>query len=182
MRRVARYAAGALLAAAVAAGTAALSRVPWAPAGGDAALLRLSWRLRGERVERCRRVPPEELAKQPAHMRREEVCEGRVLPYVLRVSVDGRTLVDDTVHAVGARGDRPLYVFRELPLAPGAHRVSIRFDRADADSAPAPDSSRAAPARLALDQAARLDAGEVLLVTYDDDRRALVPRRPARRP
>lgn len=180
MRPPLRAAAAALLAGAVTLGVAALSRVPYAPPGGDDAVLRLSWRTRGERVRECRRLTAQELAALPVHMRREEVCEGRVLPYVLRVEVDGRAVVHDTVRAAGAREDRPLYVYRELRVPPGPLRLSVRFTREDAPAgAPraAGELRRAAsPARLELSEALHLRPGEVALVTYDADRRALVAR------
>ena len=202
MSRAVRLAVGGLLAVAVTVGTAALSRVSWTPHSGDRALLRLSWRARSERVESCRQLSAEEQARQPAHMRQSEVCEGRLLPYVLRVELDGRVLVHDTVRASGAREDRPLYVFRELPVAPGPRRLAVSFTRVPArgehdgeddddddddddehdgredDDEEDARSRAAAPARLALAASPTLMAREVYLVTYDEDRRVLVGRRP----
>ena len=108
---------------------AALSRVPYREPGAGDAVLRLSWRVRGIRVQECRTLTPEELAALPPHMRRPEVCEGRIAPYRLRLRVDGRVLADTLVHAAGAREDRPVYVFREFRVEPGVHRVELRFDR-----------------------------------------------------
>lgn len=170
-----RHLLGALLAVAVTAGIAALSRVPF-EAEDDGAVLRLSWRTRSERVQSCRRLSPEELAELPEHMRRTEVCEGRVLPYTLTVAVDGRTLVDDTVRGGGARGDRPIFVLRELPLAPGEHDVRVSFVRQGEAGSSA--HAQATPARMEIRRRERLRAGEVLLVTYDPDLRALVTRTP----
>lgn len=190
MSRPARLARGALVAAAVTLGTAALSRLPYDAAPGDDALLRLSWRARGEQVRECRRLSAAELEAQPVHMRRTEVCEARSLPYHLRVRLDGRAVLDDTLYAGGARGDRPIYVFREVPLPAGAHRLQVEFVRRDgeqpparnagvgaaADAAAVPRHADATPARLALDTVLRLDADQIVLLTYDADRRALVAR------
>src|SRR5690606_15072501 len=98
------------------------------PGAGDA-VLRLSWRVRGIRIQECRTLTPEELDALPPHMRRPEVCEGRIAPYRLRVRVDCRVLADTLVHAAGAREDRPVYVFREFRVVPGVHRVDLRFVR-----------------------------------------------------
>jgi hypothetical protein len=172
MSRPLRAALALLVAAVSAVGVAALSQLAYTPPAADEAMLRLSWRARGERVEECRRLSAEEQAKLPAHMRREEVCEGRLLPSHLWVEVDGRVLVDDSVRASGARGDRPLYVFREIPLPPGEHTLRVRFSRAGRGE------EGAVPAALELAESLTLAAGEVALVTYDADLRTLVARTP----
>ncbi len=182
-----RLLAGVLVALAGTAALAGLSRVPYAPVRADHAVLRLSWRVRGMSVETCRRLSAEEIAALPAHMRREEVCEGRVLPYRLVVAVDGDTVAVDTVHAAGARSDRPLYVFREVALPPGRHWIAVGFDRdpeAEADrrvqergggrAGPVP------PPSLGYRDSLTLGAGEVALITYDAERRELVRAAPDR--
>jgi hypothetical protein len=176
MSRALRLALAAVLAAASAAGVAALSQLAYTPPAAEEATLRLSWRARGERVQECRRLSAEEIAALPAHMRREEECTGRFLPSHLRVEVGGRVLVDDTVRASGARGDRPLYVFREIPLPPGTHDLRVRFAREGRGSA------EATPALLELSRPLSLAPGEVALVTYDAELRALVLRTPAPAP
>lgn len=184
MKRTIRRVFALLVATAVVVGVAALSRVSYAPAGSEDAVLRLSWRVRGERVEECRKLTEAELAALPIHMRRSEVCEGRVLPYHLHVEVDGRTLADDTIHAAGAREDRPIYVYREVPIGPGAHQLSVRFvqaPRGGGSAAGAEDGGAGdplTPRRLELTEAVRLRPGDVALVTYDPDRRVLVVRLP----
>jgi hypothetical protein len=106
---------GLMLATLVLTGVGAGTRVPYRFSESDEAVLRLSWRLRGVRVEECRRLTAGELERLPAHMRREEVCEGRIAPYRLTLEIDGHQVEDGLVHASGARADRPLYVYREEP-------------------------------------------------------------------
>jgi hypothetical protein len=173
MSRPLRLALAAVLAAGSAAALAALSQLPYTPPAAEEATLRLSWRARGERVRECRRLPAEEVAALPAHMRREEECTERILPSHLRVEVGGRVLVDDTVRASGARGDRPLYVFREIPLLPGTHDLRVRFGRAEQGA------DGGAPPLLELARPLSLASGEVALVTYDADLGELVVRTPA---
>ena len=187
MNRTARWIVGGALAAAGTLGVGALSRVSYVAEAESHALVRLAWRTRSTRVEECRHLTPEELARRPVHMREDEVCEGRLLPYSLHVSVDD---VSDSsvVRAAGARADRPLYVFRELPVAPGRHRVRVTFARESSPGAELPHDEAAegahpehlkavsAPARLDLDTVVTLGEREVALVTYDVDLRRLVIR------
>lgn len=179
MRGAARTAGAVFVSVALVLGIAALSRVPYGGGQTDGAVLRLSWRTRADEVRDCRRPTPEELASLPVHMRRPEVCEGRVLPRHLRVELDGSVLLDEVVRAAGARGDRPLYVYHEIPLFAGVHHLHVTFIPSEADSAlEAAQRVTGAPPHLHLDTLIAVDSGEVALVTYDDDRNALVVRGP----
>jgi len=158
-------AATVLLVAAV----AGLSRVPYALGGEEQATLRLSWRLQGEAVEECRDLSPEELERLPVHMRAARTCKSRGVSYALEAKVDGQPLVRDVVHPAGARGDRPVYVLEDVPLAPGPHRVSVTFRRSD--------GSEGDPG-LAFDGTLLFAPREVLLLTYDPGARRLFVREP----
>jgi hypothetical protein len=176
---VLRRVAGLVVALATVLVIAVLSRLPWSAPDSGRAVLRLSWRATGERVEECRSATAEELQRLPAHMRQERICEGRVAPFHLVVRVDGRTRLADTVRAGGARADRPIYVFRELTLDPGAHEVIVEFSMARPAGATSPDTSgRSFPPALALRTHVVSAPGEIVLVTYDADVRALVTRLP----
>jgi hypothetical protein len=133
-----------------------LSRVPWSAAPGEDGALRLAWQYRSQPIERCRAATPEELAKLPQHMRRSTICERGLRPYVLEVSVDGGAAHADTVRARGARADRPLGVFAQVPLAPGAHAVRVTFTPLGGGHAP-----------LALDTTLIVARRQVWLVTLD---------------
>lgn len=165
-----RLVLGGLLAAAVTAGVVALSRAPYTAAPGNDGELRLAWRWRSERVELCRQRGAEELAKLPAHMRSATACERRLRPYRLEVWVDGRPALNDSVRAKGAEADRPLSVFRRLPLAPGRYEVRVVFS----PLAVAGDSAHAAPS--VLETSVVVAPRQVVLVTMDTDRGVLVAR------
>jgi hypothetical protein len=168
---------------AAAAATAALSRVPYTPEGSESAVVRLSWRTTGKSVEECREASPEELEHLPAHMRQSIVCEGRAASYHLRVAIDGRPLVDELVSGRGEQGDRPIYVYRDLAVTPGTHRLEVDF----AAVAPPDGGSEGihreaeeheeieekAP-QLTLDVPLALGARRIALVTYDAELQQLV--------
>lgn len=130
-----RILAATVVAVALAAGTAALSRIPFTPDRDARAALRISWRARGERVEHCRRLSESELETIPVHMRQPTVCEGGSATYQLRVVVDGTLRLDALVRGSGARGDRPMYVFHELSLPPGDHDVRVTMALYDSSGA-----------------------------------------------
>jgi hypothetical protein len=164
----------------------ALSRVPYTPADAENGVLRVSWRARGERVRECRRLTQEELEALPLHMRRPEVCEGRIAPYRLRVAIDGAVVEDTLIRAAGARQDRPIYVLRDFPLTPGAHAIDITFTREGArdegegepgsEAEPETERNGSAPAHLALETVVEIRPGRITLVTFDPNQNALVVR------
>lgn len=122
-RRIVAAAAAALATLAI----GAASRAPWAASPADRALLRLSWRAPSEVAEQCRPLSNEEKADLPVHMQVPEVCETRAIPYLLSVRIDGETFAADTIHGAGAREDRPVTVFREIPVAVGEREIDIAF-------------------------------------------------------
>lgn len=146
------------------------------PRSGDA-LLRLSWSARPERVETCRAQSPEALAKLPAHMRQDVICEGVSAEYRLEVLRNGAVLADETVRGGGIRHDRPVYVFREIPQAAGDAAITVRFSRTDAAPATTPSASGQIPdlpRSVTFERRLHFEAGAVILVTYDAERRQLV--------
>jgi hypothetical protein len=156
----------------------ALSRLPWDAGRSNTAVVRLAWRTTGERIKECRRLTEEELEKIPVHMRREEECTEREIPYRLVVGVDGASQVDAVVHAAGARHDRPLYVFRETPVPPGRHWVTVGFTRT-AEPPAGTEEGGETPAALSLDTTVTLVSRQILLITYDPEARRLMIDRPA---
>ncbi len=172
------------------------SRVGWRYEGEGRAVLRLSWRAPEGAVETCRTLTPEEAARLPAHMRRPEVCEETELPYLLRLAVDGHERLADTLQPAGARADRPVIVFREVELTPGAHEIEVAFTPVLATISPSATARRVGgdaegveaegeaereagpPGPLRLTASLRLAPREVALVTYDVGAGNLVVRRP----
>lgn len=157
-----RTLAAAAVSLALALGLALCSRLPYVAEPSDQARVRLSWRAALERVEVCREPSAEEQAALPPHMRRPRICEGRTLPFRLRVSLDGERRFDALIRAAGARADRPAYVYQELRVAPGEHRLQVSFATEDVET---PDAEPRLA--LALDEAVTLAARDVLLVTHD---------------
>jgi hypothetical protein len=145
------------------------SQLPWRPHPTDAALVRLSWRASSRPVEECRTATAEELAALPAHMRREKICERRHAPFRLHVRLDGKPERDVAIEPAGATGDRPLYVFEELPVPPGPHRLSVAFEEERAG-----ERAAAQPGALRLDASLELAPDEIALVTLDASGERLV--------
>lgn len=136
-----------------------LSALPYDAADGEQGVVRLSWRYRIAPKRECRMRTQEELDALPVHMRTSEVCQRGIPSYRMSLQVDGEAIFEDVIRPAGAAGDRPLYVHRDLEVAPGEHRIVVRF-------LPLTDGE-VGEGGLSLDRVVAISAGEVLLVTYD---------------
>lgn len=194
-----RVVPGALFGAFAILAIGAASRAPWSATPADRALVRLSWRAPSQVSEECRPLSEAEKAELPVHMRVPEVCERRAVPYSLRVAIDGVEILSETIHGAGAREDRAISVFREIPLAAGTHHVRVAFapigtgddtheeeeeegegeeeegegEEKDDEGEEDADEEDAAVA-LEFSDTIRLDDREIALVTLDPGRRSLV--------
>jgi len=153
----------ALVAVGLTAGLVYCTALPYQQESSEEALIRLSWRTVGERVEECRTPSEEELAALPPHMRQGEICEGAMVPFRLRVAVDGASVFDGPVHTAGARGDRPAYVFHEFRVPPGPHHLQVRFE---VDRGEGAVLSERPP--LTLDEEVTLEPRAILLVVENE--------------
>lgn len=169
----ARVGFAALVALVMTAAIGALSQVPYRAEPTDQAWIRLSWRVSAPRIEECRPLTTEEQQQLPAHMRREEVCERTGIPYRLRIVRNGEGVEETLIRGAGTREDRPIYVYREFRVPPGAHLLEISLTPEAGDES----STGEAPAEeLQLAENLNLAAGDVALITRARDGRLVVRR------
>lgn len=177
MRSNARNAAGGLLAALVLSVIAAASSARLDTDAPSTGVLRLTWSARPERIETCREQSPAEQAQLPAHMRQPRVCEGTSASYRLEVVYNGSVIDSRILRGGGLRRDRRMYVLRDLPVPSGPADLAVRVNRIEdpspeSDAAP-PGSAAFVPAQPLLRARLHVAPREVVLVTYDEERRAL---------
>ena len=98
----------------------------------EAARLRLSWSARPERIEVCRTLSDEEMARVAEHMRQRMSCVGEFASYTLRIDVDGTLIDESVIRGAGLRHDRPLYLLRDYSVPPGTHRFRMSLTRREA--------------------------------------------------
>lgn len=123
-------------------------------------VLRLSWSHVGEQI--TRKLTQDELDALPVHMRPPDgIAESTPVPYLLVVKIDGHSRIDEVVQPGGVKGDRPMYVLKNLELEPGSYEVDIQFY-------PAEDFSEAKVYRM--NRRIELDVGQIRLVDLESDR------------
>ena len=160
-----------------------LSQVPIGSGQSADGTLRLAWRARPERIETCQEQDSEALAALPAHMRQAVICEGRNASYRLEVWINGQLIAAQHVRPGGLRGDRPVYVLQEWPVAPDDEadvRVSLaRIEPSSPVDATTEERRRgelneALPPSLVYERRLHFAPRQVRLITYDPERRELV--------
>lgn len=163
-RALARLALQVAVALALLLGIEALAHLPLgAPAAGAA--IRLAVRTAAGKIEICRDVPAEELARLPLHMRQPRICSEQPVAYRLSLQVDGAMTHDIRAERRGLRGDRPLVIDDLVALPAGRHDLVVLLE----PEVP-PGTAEAIAAGLPrgeLRQSVDLPAGRIALVTWD---------------
>jgi hypothetical protein len=167
---VRRFAIGGALTLAAATCLALFADLPLRLDSATHGVFLLDWRIRGEETGPCLRTAEEASERVPLHMRDPGRCLGSLPPYRLRLWIDGEPRIDERVEGGGLRGDRPLTVYRELELEPGARALQAEFRREDGEEA----------VLLALEEEVEVQAGRVLLLVRRQDTGELEIRSPVR--
>jgi hypothetical protein len=77
----------------------------------------------GKRVEECRRLTPEELAKLPTNRRRPIDCSRARLPVAVRIVIDGAPIYEAALEPTGLSGDGPARAYEKFLVPAGRHEI-----------------------------------------------------------
>jgi len=117
--------AAAILLIAFAAVLGAVSDLAYTPPSIDGSEFVVSLKHPGLASQNCRDLTQEELASTPVHMRKERVCERTRPPVRLQVLIDGATALETSIAPSGIWKDGNSVSVERIPVALGAHRVSV---------------------------------------------------------
>ena len=93
---------------------------------GDAQI-KLALQHAGARVEDCRRLSAEELAKLPTAERRPNTCSRERVPLVIELDVDGRPIYEDVLPPTGLSRDGASRTYRKFLVPAGPHVIEARL-------------------------------------------------------
>ena len=128
MPRLSQYLGQALVLAAVGAAVGYLSSAPaYHEVPDGMAQIKLAFRHGGQRVEDCRRLTPEEIAKLPTNKRRPNTCSRERVPVSVVIEVDGKPLYEDVLQPTGLSRDGPSETYRKFLVPAGPHHISARL-------------------------------------------------------
>lgn len=129
---VAKYLGQAVVYGLIALGIGSFSNKPeveYFPA--EKAQIKMSFTHGADRVEECRRLTPEEIAKLPPRERRPHTCGRERLPVRVQLVVDGVSIYDEVVQPSGLSRDGPAHVYRKFAVDPGRHEITARLRDSD---------------------------------------------------
>ena len=161
MHKVARWSMQALLYGAFAAVLGVFSRWPaYHQLEAQQAVLRVSLLHPGVPLHDCRQRSAEELAKLPAHMRVAQDCPRERSPVYVHVTLDDRTVIDETFAPSGLARDGAAAGYRRLLIPAGAHRIGVGVN----------DDARHADVFKTAEQSMQVVPGQVVLIDFDPGR------------
>ncbi len=99
----------------------------WQAADANRAQIKLSFTHAGARVQECRRLSPEELAKVAPNMRRPLECTRERVPVVIELDLDGQPLYRASIAPIGVWKDGASAVYRRFAVPPGRYRLTMRL-------------------------------------------------------
>ena len=149
---------------AVASGVATFSAFPWVATSRGVALLKVAVKHVAAPVDAGVTLSREELEKLPRHMRPASGESGESRgrrDTTIRVTLDGRSILDKTYRPSGLRGDGPTFVYEEVTLRPGLHRLEATLSEAGGRGA---RSDAATPLERRLETDLHVASGQVLLL------------------
>ena len=153
-----------LLFLAVALGLAVFSAFPWAATPPGIALLKVAFKRVSAPVETGAALSREELEKLPRHMRPpggQSSRTGTRRDTIVRVTLDGRPLLERTYRPSGLRHDGPTFVYEELPVPLGRHVLEAALVEAGGAPVKGDATSLSEPRILAE---VEVEPGHVLLL------------------
>jgi hypothetical protein len=154
----------ALLLCAVSWALGAFAAFPWAASDPGAAMIRIAFKHVAAFEHAGPARTPEEIEKLPRHMRPtspERARTGRRVDTVLRVELDGRTLLERRYSPGGLRRDGPTFAYEELAVRPGRYRLRVTL----ADET----GEAAAPRRWQLAEEVAVARGQAMLIEFSED-------------
>lgn len=131
-----RFVGFVVLLSAVSWGLGALAAAPWQATEPDSAVVRIAFKHVAAFEHGAAARSEAELEKLPRHMRPtspDGARTGRRVDTLLRVEVDGQTLLIRRYAPGGLRGDGPTFAYEELAIRPGPHLLEVTL----ADDGPA---------------------------------------------
>jgi hypothetical protein len=148
---------------AVAWGLAVFSAFPWAATPPGVTLLKVAFKHVSGFAQTGGMLSREELEQLPRHMRPEGGQRGESgsrRDTTVRITLDGRPVLDKTYRPSGLRGDGPTFVYEELDLPPGRHRLEAALAEA---GGPARSDATSPPERRLVAEV-EVGPGQVLLL------------------
>lgn len=101
---------------------------PYRQLTDDEAVVTLAFGHAGKRIAECSVMSPEELEKLAPNMRKPMDCPRERSPVSLELRVDDELAIKEVFDAPGLYQDQSIDVYRDIKVASGEYRLSIRMN------------------------------------------------------
>ena len=125
----------------------------------DQAVVTVAFAHAGKRLEECRQLSQEELAKLPPNMRAPMDCPRERSPVTVQLLLDGELLIDEVAKAPGLYNDLGIDVYRSAKVPVGEHTLAVKMN----------DNARVEGPTHTHEQTVTLDPAQLLVIDFNSD-------------
>jgi hypothetical protein len=125
----------------------------------DQAVVTVAFSHAGKRLEECRQLSQEELAKLPPNMRAPMDCPRERSPVTVQLLLDGELLIDEVAKAPGLYNDLGIDVYRSAKVPVGEHALAVKMN----------DNARVEGPTHTHEQTVTLDPAQLLVIDFNSD-------------
>ncbi|GMU67956.1 MAG: hypothetical protein AMXMBFR37_02890 [Steroidobacteraceae bacterium] len=126
----------------------------------DHALVKLSFIHHGQRLQECRQLSPDELAKLPPNMRAPLSCPRERSPILVEVDIDGVPVLRRSAQPTGLSRDGAASVYQRIEVPAGTHRFDVRLR----------DSARAGGFDFERSEVLELKPAQILVIDFNAEK------------
>ncbi len=120
------------------------------------AVITIAFAHAGKLREPCRKLSSEELAKLAPNMRKPEECPRERSPVTIVVSLDSKTIYDETLLPPGLFKDGSINIYFSARVPAGKHHLEIKMD----------DSTRDGGVNYSLAKDVEIKPAQILLIEF----------------
>jgi len=137
---------------------------PYTQLQPDQAVVTVAFSHAGERLEECRQLSQEELAKLPPNMRAPMDCPRERSPVTVQLLLDGELLIEEVAKAPGLYNDLGIDVYRSAKVPVGEHTLAVQMN----------DNARVDGPVYTHEETVTLDPAQLLVVDFNSDTGAFI--------
>ncbi|GMQ89220.1 MAG: hypothetical protein BMS9Abin09_0685 [Gammaproteobacteria bacterium] len=94
----------------------------------DQAVITVAFAHAGKRVEECRKLSQQELARLPPNMRAPLDCPRERSPVTVQLLLDGEPLLEEVARAPGLYSDLGVDIYRSAKVPAGKHTLAVQMN------------------------------------------------------
>lgn len=94
----------------------------------DQAVITVAFAHAGERIEECRKLSQQELARLPPNMRAPLDCPRERSPVSVQLLLDGKLLLEEVARAPGLYSDLGVDIYRSAKVPAGKHMLAVQMN------------------------------------------------------